>query len=335
VKTVLVTGGAGYIGSHACKALSVAGYLPVAYDNMVNGHEWAVKWGPLEKGDIADSTRLGKVIAAYKPLAVMHFSAFAYVGESVEDPLKYYRNNVAGTLSLLEAMREHAVERMVFSSTCATYGVPEHLPISENHPQKPINPYGMSKLMVERLLKDCHVSHGLRSISLRYFNAAGADPEGDIGETHNPETHLIPLVLDTAMGKRPHITIFGDDYPTTDGTCLRDYIHVTDLAQAHVLALKELERSSQTTRESQRDLSLCKAYNLGNGLGFSVKDVIDVAEKVTGKSIPVKIGKRRPGDAPVLVGDSARIRKDLEWRPQYEELEIIIETAWKWAKRST
>jgi len=335
VKTVLVTGGAGYIGSHACKALAAAGYFPVVYDNMVNGHEWAVKWGPLEKGDIADSTRLGKVIAAYKPLAVMHFSAFAYVGESVEDPLKYYRNNVAGTLSLLETMREYAVERMVFSSTCATYGTPNQIPISEDHPQIPINPYGMSKLMVERLLKDCHVSHGLSSISLRYFNAAGADPEGDIGETHNPETHLIPLVLDTAMEKRPHITIFGDDYSTPDGTCLRDYIHVTDLAQAHILALKEIESSGQTSRNSQRDLSMCKAYNLGNGLGFSVKDVIGVAEKVTGESIPVKIGKRRPGDAPVLVGDSARIRKDLGWRPQYEELEIIIETAWKWAKRST
>ncbi len=335
MKTVLVTGGAGYIGSHACKALAAAGYFPVVYDNMVNGHEWAVKWGPLEKGDIADSTRLGKVIAAYKPLAVMHFSAFAYVGESVEDPLKYYRNNVAGTLSLLETMREYAVERMVFSSTCATYGTPNQIPISEDHPQIPINPYGMSKLMVERLLKDCHVSHGLSSISLRYFNAAGADPEGDIGETHNPETHLIPLVLDTAMEKRPHITIFGDDYSTPDGTCLRDYIHVTDLAQAHILALKEIESSGQTSRNSQRDLSMCKAYNLGNGLGFSVKDVIGVAEKVTGESIPVKIGKRRPGDAPVLVGDSARIRKDLGWRPQYEELEIIIETAWKWAKRST
>jgi len=316
---ILVTGGAGYIGSHACKALAKAGYTPITYDNLVYGHRWAVKWGPLEEGDIADYARLNEVIAKYQPVAVMHFAAYAYVGESVEDPGKYYRNNVAGTLTLLEVMRDFSIDKFIFSSTCATYGVPEAVPISEDHPQRPINPYGASKLMIERMLQDFDVAHGLRSISLRYFNAAGADPDGEIGEAHDPETHLIPLVLDAAARKRPSITVFGDDYQTPDGTCIRDYIHVSDLADAHVLALKALESRAKTT-----------AYNLGNGLGFSVKEVIETAERIAGKTVPFVIGQRRAGDPARLVGDSTRIRSELGWNPSYAELQLMIASAWDW-----
>lgn len=319
---VLVTGGAGYIGSHACKALAQAGYLPVAFDNLVYGHRWAVRWGPLEVGDIADRARLDAVIAQYRPVAVMHFAAFSYVGESVSDPGKYYRNNVAGTLTLLEAMRDHGIDRLIFSSTCATYGVPMEIPISEAHPQAPINPYGASKWMIERMLADFGAAHGLRSVALRYFNAAGADPEGEIGEDHDPETHLIPLVLDAAAGRRPHITVFGEDYDTPDGTCIRDYIHVTDLADAHVLALRALDAGEPGA-----------AYNLGNGLGFSVQEVIDHAREVTGLKVPVIAGPRRPGDPPRLVGDARRATTELGWQPRYADLDRIIETAWQWHTR--
>lgn len=329
---VLVTGGAGYIGSHACKAISQAGYQPIVYDSLVTGHRWAVKWGPLEVGDIADRFRLDEVIEKHQPSAVMHFAAFAYVGESVEVPVKYYRNNVAGTLTLLEAMRDHDVRKMIFSSTCSTYGVPQHMPIKEDHPQTPINPYGMSKLMVERMLEDCAAAHGLQSIVLRYFNAAGADPDGEIGEVHDPETHLIPLTLDVAAGNRDEITIFGDDYATADGTCVRDYIHVSDLAQAHVLALQELEHVAKGALRVEYDNPDTKAYNLGNGHGFSVKQVIEMAEMVTGKKIPVQIGARRIGDPPVLVGDATKAHEELKWKPQYDALETIIETAWRWAE---
>lgn len=235
---ILVTGGAGYIGSHTCKALAQAGFTPVSYDNLVYGHRWAVRWGPLEEGDIGDRARLDAVLERYRPAAVMHFAAYAYVGESVLDPGKYYRNNVAGTLTLLEAMRDHGVGHVVFSSTCATYGEPERVPIDEDHPQRPINPYGASKQMIERMLGDFAAAHGLGWIALRYFNAAGADPNSEIGEQHDPETHLIPLALDVAASARPSITIYGDDYETPDGTCIRDYIHVSDLADAHVLALR-------------------------------------------------------------------------------------------------
>jgi len=317
--TVLVTGGAGYIGSHACKALARAGYTPVAYDNLVYGHPWAVRWGPLEEGDIADRKRLDAVLEQYRPSAVMHFAAYAYVGESVTDPGKYYRNNVAGTLTLLEAMRDHGVSRLIFSSTCATYGVPLEIPITEAHPQAPINPYGATKWMIERMLADFDTAHGLRSIALRYFNAAGADPDAETGEAHDPETHLIPLVLDAALGRRPEVTVFGDDYDTPDGTCIRDYIHVTDLADAHVLALRALEAGAPST-----------AYNLGNGQGFSVREVIDRARQVTGRNIPVVIGPRRPGDPPRLVGDATRAMQDLGWQPRYADLDRILETAWAW-----
>jgi UDP-arabinose 4-epimerase len=319
MKTILVIGGAGYIGSHACKALAQAGYLPVTFDNLAFGHRWAVKWGPLMEGDILDRRALDRAFTEFNPSAVMHFAAFAYVGESVIDPGKYYRNNVAGTLSLLEAMRDHGVGQMVFSSTCAVYGDPQSIPISEDQPCRPINPYGASKWMVERMLQDFEVAHQLRSICLRYFNAAGADPDADIGESHDPETHLIPLVLDAAAGKRSRVTIYGADHATRDGTCIRDYVHVSDLAQAHVLALQALEAGAAST-----------AYNLGNGQGFSVREVIDTARQVTGRSIASSIGEARPGDPPQLVGDATRIRNDLQWRPQHAALAEIIETAWRW-----
>ena len=320
--TVLVTGGAGYLGSHACKALARAGYLPVTYDSLVYGHEWAVKWGPLESGDILDRRRLDYVIAAHKPAAIMHFAAFAYVGESVTDPGKYYRNNVAGSLNLLEAARDHGIEQFVFSSTCATYGIPERLPITEDTPQWPINPYGTSKLMVERMLADFGVAHGLRSIALRYFNAAGADPDNEIGENHDPETHLIPLVLDAASGRRSHITVFGTDYDTADGTCVRDYIHVMDLADAHVKALQALAARHQSD-----------VYNLGNGRGFSVLEVIQAVERATGLKVPVQSGPRRSGDPAALISDATKARDGLGWHPQIADLDQIVRTAWGWHQR--
>ncbi len=316
---VLVVGGAGYIGAHACKALHAAGFEPICLDNLVYGHEWAVRWGPLIRGDIADESLLNRVFSEHRIWAVMHFAAYAYVGESVADPARYYGNNVSATLVLLNAMRRHGVTRFVFSSTCATYGVPTRLPIPEDHPQAPINPYGHSKLMVEQILADFRSAYGLRSVSLRYFNAAGADPDGEIGESHDPETHLIPLVLDVAAGRRDAISVFGRDYDTPDGTCVRDYIHVTDLADAHVLALGAL-----------RDGSPRPVYNLGNGRGFSVAEVIDVCRRVTGHPIPVVDSARRPGDPPVLVGDATRARAELGWSPRYAELESIVETAWRW-----
>lgn len=319
---VLVTGGAGYIGSHACKALAKAGYTPIAFDNLIYGHRAAVRWGPLEEGDILDRRRLDDVLEKYRPAAVMHFAAYAYVGESVSDPGKYYRNNVAGTINLLEALRDHDIDKVIFSSTCATYGVPQRNPIPDDHPQHPINPYGNSKLMIEQVLRDFDAAHGIRSISLRYFNAAGADPDTEIGEDHDPETHLIPLVLDAAAGKRPYVTVFGNDYETPDGTCIRDYIHVTDLAEAHVLALGSLEKEATTT-----------AYNLGNGQGFSVNEVINTAHHVTGHAIPVKFGARRPGDPPKLVGDASRATAALGWRPRFGSLQDIIATAWEWHLR--
>jgi len=321
-KSILVTGGAGYIGAHACKALSRAGYAPVVYDNLVYGHPESVKWGPLEKGDIGDRRQLEAVLQKHKPAAVMHFAAYAYVGESVENPAKYYRNNVAGTLSLLESMRNCGINQMIFSSTCATYGMPEKIPIGEDHPQQPINPYGRSKLMIEWILRDFAVAYGLNFVSLRYFNAAGADPDAEIGEDHNPETHLIPLVLDVALDRRDHLEIFGTDYSTSDGTCIRDYIHVSDLADAHLLALEYL-----------RDGGESNVFNLGNGNGFSVRQVIDSAAKVTGCDIPYLDSDRRPGDPTVLIGDSEKIRRFLGWRPVLSQLETIIETAWQWQKK--
>ena len=318
-KRVLVTGGAGYVGSHACKALARAGYVPVVYDNLSRGHAWAVKWGPFERGDLLTPSRLAAVIKQHRPFAVLHFAALAYVGESVEDPLRYYRNNVGGTINLLQAMREAAVGRIVFSSTCAIYGAPKKVPIPENHPQAPLNPYGHSKRMVEQMLADAASAYGLRSVSLRYFNAAGADPEGEIGEVHEPETHLIPLALEVAAGQRRKLVIHGTDYPTRDGTCIRDYVHVADLADAHLLALGYLAKNPGAS-----------AFNLGNGGGFTVREVIAVSERVTGRRISVREGPRRPGDPPALVGNAGSARRKLGWKPRYRELEAIIATAWRW-----
>ncbi len=323
MNAVLVTGGAGYIGSHACKALAAAGFLPVAYDNLSCGNRYAVRWGPLVEGDILDRPVLDAALREYKPVAVMHFAAFAYVGESVGDPGKYYKNNVGGTLSLLEAMRDGGFDRLIFSSTCATYGLPKANLIDEGHPQNPINPYGASKLMAERMLRDFDAAHNLKSISLRYFNAAGADVAGDIGEDHDPETHLIPLVLDAASGTRPHITIYGNQYSTPDGTCIRDYIHVSDLAEAHLCAMRALLNGADTT-----------AYNLGNGSGYSVQQVIATVELVTGRSVTIRIGTSRAGDPPRLVGDATRIRTELGWRPAHSDLSDIISTAWRWHQKS-
>ena len=316
-RNILVTGGAGYIGSHTCKALAEDGLVPIAYDNMSSGHEWAVRWGPLERGDILDQARLDEVFKAYRPSAVIHFAAHAYVGESVEQPAKYYRNNVVGSLNLLEVMRDYGVRKIVFSSSCATYGNPQQIPIPDDHPQNPINPYGASKLIIERMLADFDAAYGLCSVSLRYFNAAGADPDGEIGEDHDPETHLIPLVLEAAAGERPHVTIYGTDYDTPDGTCIRDYVHVTDLAEAHVLALKSLRKKG-----------LIESFNLGTGMGYSVREVIETARVVTGRTIPIVEGLRRPGDPPRLVADATRAKNKLSWKPQYSDLNQIIATAW-------
>jgi UDP-glucose-4-epimerase GalE len=315
---VLVTGGAGYIGSHACKALAAKGYVPVAYDNLSRGNRWAVKWGPLEQGDIGDASRVAAVLEKYRPVALMHFAAFAYVGESVEQPLLYYRNNFVGTATLLKAVIEFHCIPVVFSSTCATYGIPERIPIAEDHPQRPINPYGHSKLFVERMLADLQAAHGLPWIALRYFNAAGADPDGEIGEVHDPETHLIPLVIAATRGGAP-IRIFGADYDTADGTCVRDYIHVSDIADAHVRALDHLLKGGESC-----------AFNLANARGHSVREVIVATEKVCGRAVPVEIAGRRPGDPPVLIGDAGRAHARLGWQPAHSDLEIQIEDAFKW-----
>jgi UDP-glucose-4-epimerase GalE len=320
---ILVTGGAGYVGSHACKALAAAGHTPVAYDNLGRGHRELVKWGPLEVGDLADRARLDEVFARHRPAAVMHFAAFAYVGESVQDPALYYRNNVGGTLELVEAARRAGVGRLVFSSTCSTYGVPERMPIDEDAPQRPINPYGATKLAIERMLADYGAAYGLRSVSLRYFNAAGCDPDGETGELHDPETHVIPRVLMAATGEIGHVEIFGTDYPTPDGTCLRDYVHVADLAYGHVQALDYLERGGATT-----------AVNLGTGRGFSVREVIAAAEQVVARRIPVREAPRRPGDPPVLVADPSRARALLGFAPRYTELAPMVATAWRWHSRA-
>ena len=319
---ILVTGGAGYIGAHACKALAKAGYEPVAYDNLVYGHREAVRWGPLVEGDVGDRGRVAATIRQHAIGAVMHFAAFAYVGESVEKPEKYFQNNVVNTLAMLEAMRDCGVERIVFSSTCATYGLPETMPIREETPQRPVNPYGETKLMIERALYWYGIAHGLRSVALRYFNAAGADPDGEVGEDHQPETHLIPLILDAAAGRRGQIDVYGTDYPTPDGSAVRDYIHVQDLADAHVKALRYLENGGASC-----------ALNLGTGHGHSVRETIAVARRVTGRAIPSRDSARRPGDPPVLVADATRAREVLGWVPALGSLEEIIGTAWAWHQK--
>lgn len=318
---ILITGGAGYIGSHTVKLLQSRGYDILVFDNLVYGHRDIIdRLGvKLIEGDLGDRTLLQKLFQEYKIEAVIHFAAYAYVGESVENPAKYYRNNVSYTLNLLEAMEEAGVRKIVFSSTCATYGIPEEVPIKETHPQNPINPYGYTKLVVERMLEDFHKAYGWEYVAFRYFNAAGASSDGLIGEDHDPEPHLIPLVLYAALGKRDSVSILGDDYPTPDATCIRDYIHVEDLAQAHFLGLEYLLKGGKSD-----------VFNLGNGNGFSVKEVIEAAKRVTGKDFTVKNAPRRPGDPPMLVGSSEKARQVLNWQPQYPEIETIIRHAWLW-----
>lgn len=320
--SILVCGGAGYIGSHINKLLAQKGYDTIVYDNLIYGHREAVKWGKFIEADLCDRAALDRVFSENKIDAVFHFAAFAYVGESVTEPAKYYFNNVCNTLNLLEAMRAHGCNKIIFSSTCATYGIPEKLPITEDMLQNPINPYGATKLMVERIFKDYNTAYGLKYVALRYFNAAGADPDCEIGENHNPETHIIPLVLDAAFGKRPDIKVFGSDYPTRDGTCIRDYIHVTDLADAHLLALEYLNKGGESG-----------FFNLGNENGTSVLEVIDSVKRVTGKEFKVTLAPRRSGDPPTLVGSSKRAQEILGWKPRFADIDTITKHAAEWYKK--
>lgn len=315
---VLITGGAGYIGSHVCKALSESGFIPITLDNLINGHRAAVNWGPLIRADLSDAGVLEQALQDYKPVAVIHLAAFAYVGESINDPQKYYRNNVISTLDLLKTVLEFGVTKLVFSSSCAIFGECSSL-ITQNATKIPINPYGRSKLMVEEILKDYDRSYGLKSICLRYFNAAGADPSGVIGESHNPETHLIPIAIQAAQGKGPDLVVFGKNHETPDGSCIRDYVHVCDLAAAHVLAIEKLisdERSQQ--------------FNLGYGQGHSVFEIIEMVEVVSGKKVPHQISNKRDGDPPKLVCDPSKALKQLKWQPEFNSMDGIIKTAWDW-----
>lgn len=319
---ILVCGGAGYIGSHINKQLNKEGYETVVFDNLVYGHKEAVKWGELIVGDLKNIADINAVFDKYDIDAVFHFAAYAYVGESVDDPEKYYYNNVANTLNLLNAMKEHGCNKIIFSSTCATYGEPERVPITEDMPQNPINPYGATKLMVERIFKDYNRAYGLQFVVLRYFNAAGADPDSEIGESHDPETHIIPLVLDAASGLRPDIKVFGTDYDTEDGSCIRDYIHVTDLATAHLLALHHLENGKPSD-----------FFNLGNEKGTSVLEVVESVKRVTGREFTVTLADRRPGDPAKLVGASSKAKTILGWKPKYENIDVIVSHAWKWHEK--
>jgi UDP-glucose-4-epimerase GalE len=315
---ILVTGGAGYIGSHAVKLFLERGHDVWVYDSLIYGHRAAVPADRLIVGDLNETHRIDQVLLEKRIDAVVHFAAFAAVGESVQQPAKYWQNNVVNTLNLMECLRRHQVSRFVFSSTAATFGTPKEMPITEKTQQEPINPYGVTKLTVEHALADYAQAYQWGFAALRYFNASGAHPDGTIGEDHTPETHLIPLIIQAAIGKRPHIEIFGTDYPTPDGTCIRDYIHVSDLGEAHLLALERLQSGQQMH------------YNLGIGRGYSVREVIAAVEEVTGKKVPVKEGPRRAGDPPVLVASSDKIQKELGWKPRYTDIKSIVESAWKW-----
>lgn len=316
---VLVVGGAGYIGSHMVKMLLANGHEVVTFDNLSGGHRDAVLGGKFVFGDLADTEALDKVFTEYKPQAVMHFASFIQVGESVRRPDIYYRNNFSNTLNLLDAMVTHGVKHFIFSSTAAVFGEPDYVPIDEAHPNRPVNPYGRSKWMVEQVLADYDLAFGLKSVCLRYFNAAGADPVGQLGERHDPETHLVPLILQAASGRRTEIQVFGRDYDTPDGTCVRDYIHIVDLCSAHLLALEYLVNGGGSER-----------FNLGNGAGFSVQQVIDTVEKVTGRKVKVVDGPRRAGDPARLVADATRARAQLGWKPVFDDLEAIVAHAWAW-----
>ncbi|MBY0586542.1 UDP-glucose 4-epimerase GalE [bacterium] len=321
---VLVVGGAGYIGSHTVRLLQKEGHQPIILDNLCAGHEEAARRlkVPFEKGDLGDIPRVKGVLADHRPEVVMHFAAFALVGESVTQPKKYYHNNVVSTLNLLDAMNDAGIKKFIFSSTCATYGNPQRPALDETHPQKPINPYGWSKWMVEQILRDYDRAYEMKHVALRYFNAAGGSPDGLIGEDHDPETHLIPVALQAVIGKRPGVTVFGTDYDTPDGTCVRDYIHVDDLAKAHILAIEHLNGGGES-----------KMLNCGTGKGHSVKEVLDTVERVTGRKLNVTYGPRREGDPPVLVAVADQIRTLFGWKPQYTELEPIVRTAWTWFEK--
>jgi UDP-glucose 4-epimerase len=315
---ILVAGGAGYIGAHTCLDLFNKGFTPIVYDNLSNGHAEFAKWGPLEIGDIRDSNKLDEVLRKYKPLAIIHFAAAIEVGESVRDPSGYYDNNVSGTITLLRAAQAVGIDKIVFSSTCATYGIPSSIPMNESHAQLPINPYGRSKLIVEQILKDLDLYQGLRSFILRYFNAAGADPEGRIGEWHSPETHAIPIAIETALGRRSHFEVLGTDYDTRDGTCVRDFVHVLDLADAHTRAIEHLLKDG-----------ISHALNLGTGHGTTVKELLETVQHVLGRGFDIKYGTRRKGDSPILVADNALARRTIGWSPRHD-LQSIIGTAWNW-----
>jgi UDP-glucose-4-epimerase GalE len=319
---ILVTGGAGYIGAHCCQELAGRGFQPVVYDNLVTGHRQFVRWGGFFQGDINDRGRLDECLTGASIEAVLHFAAFIEVGESVADPSKYYANNLAGSLQLIQALARHGIRHLVFSSSAAVYGDPQYVPIDEDHPTHPVNPYGWSKRMVETMLADFERAYGLRWVALRYFNAAGADVAADIGEWHSPESHLIPRILDTALDGRRPMEVYGGDYPTPDGSCIRDYIHVTDLARAHVLALEHLLAGASSG-----------AFNLGQGKGYSVMEVIRQAASVTGKKLPVQLGPRRPGDTPVLIASNQKALQQLGWSPQFSSLENIIASAWRWHRK--
>jgi UDP-glucose 4-epimerase len=315
---ILVAGGAGYIGAHTCLDLFNKGFTPIAYDNLSNGHAEFVKWGPLEIGDIRDRNKLDEVLGKHKPLAIIHFAAAIEVGESFRDPSGYYDNNVAGTITLLRAAQAAAIDKLVFSSTCATYGIPSSIPMNEAHAQSPINPYGRSKLIVEQILKDVDLHQGFRSFILRYFNAAGADPEGRIGEWHSPETHAIPIAIETALGRRPYFRVMGTDYDTRDGSCVRDFVHVLDLADAHTRAIEHLLNSGTS-----------HALNLGTGHGTTVKELLETVQHVAGKDFDIKYGPRRKGDPPALVADNALAKQTIGWSPKHD-LQSIVGTAWNW-----
>jgi UDP-arabinose 4-epimerase len=318
-RSILVAGGAGYIGSHTCKALAAAGYLPIVLDDLSTGHPWAVRWGPLVEADIADKERISQAIARFDIQAVIHFAARAYVGESMSKPREYFETNVSKTLALFDVFQNCGIDKVVFSSSCATYGIPRKLPICEDHPQEPINPYGASKLFIEQVLKWYGQAYGLRYAVLRYFNAAGADPDAEIGEDHVPETHLVPLIIAAARKKLPAVEIFGTDYNTPDGTAVRDYVHVSDLADAHVSAINRLFAGEQSI-----------VVNLGTGRGHSIRQVVSAVEKVAGVIVPIVEGPRRAGDPPTLLADSLQGQSLLGWTPSRSDLYEIIQTAWNW-----
>ncbi len=319
---ILIVGGAGYIGSHVNKLLNKSGYETVVFDNLEKGHREAVKWGKLEVGDLDNIAEIDAVFSKYPIEAVFDFASYIEVGESVKDPEKYYLNNVKNTLNLLSVMRKHGVDKIIFSSTAAVFGMPEKVPISEDDLQKPINPYGKTKLMIENIFKDYDAAYGLKYVAFRYFNACGADKDGEIGEWHEPESHLIPILLEVAQGKREFFQLNGTDYATEDGTCIRDYVHVEDLASAHLLGLKHLLACGES-----------KFYNLGSGKGYSNKEVMETAKAVTGVDFKVVYGPRRPGDPDKLLASSEKIKKELEWQPKYDSLHEIIKTAWEWQKK--